>query len=700
MKTRQKPVDLKKYLRDASLSYGRINYTVWSDVFTCPECAGEIVFWEEAVDKVAGKVQDKFSCPHCEAEVTKKRMDRVWVTKYDAALQQTIRQAKQVPAVINYTFDRKSYEKTPDAFDIALIDKIDELAVPYWFPTNSIEKGDKTGEPLRLGITHVHHFYTSRNISTLASIKQFLGSSFLSTLGFTFSSMVNRATQMNRIHLKHYFFGGGGCNAGYLKGTLYISSLPIETSVVEQLEDRIEGIARGLKNITSELGFSVTATTSASNLDICENSADYIFLDPPFGSNLMYSELNFLLEAWLKVFTNNKLEAIENKTQEKGLNEYRHLITQCFHEDYRILKPGRWITIEFSNTQASVWNAIQTALQESGFVVANISALDKKQGSFKAVMTTTAVKQDLVISAYKPSEKLENSLAQETPESVWDFVRTHLSNLPIIKTKVGELEFITERDPRILYDRMISYFFQRGYSNSISLSSPEFQAGLKQRFLERDGMVFLPEQASAYDRKRVQTASAPQIELFVYDEKTSIDWLYHLLKQRPSTYQDIQPEYLKQVSAGWRKHESRPELSNLLERNFLRYDGKEEVPSQIHSYLSTNYKDLRNLTKQDPQLINKAKERWYVPNPDKASDLEKIRERELLKEFEIYCQSKQRQIKEFRIEAIRAGFKAAWRAGEYQTIIDIAHKLPTDVVEEDEKLSMYHDMSQTRLGEG
>ena len=129
LKTRQKPVDLKKYLRDASLSYGRINYTVWSDVFTCPECAGEIVFWEEAVDKVAGKVQDKFSCPHCEAEVTKKRMDRVWVTKYDAALQQTIRQAKQVPVVINYTFDRKSYEKTPDAFDIALVKKTEQLEI-------------------------------------------------------------------------------------------------------------------------------------------------------------------------------------------------------------------------------------------------------------------------------------------------------------------------------------------------------------------------------------------------------------------------------------------------------------------------------------------------------------------------------------------------------------------------------------------
>ena len=79
------------------------------------------------------------------------------------------------------------------------------------------------------------------------------------------------------------------------------------------------------------------------------------------------------------------------------------LMTKCFAEAFRVLKPGRWMTVEFSNTQAAVWNAIQTALQEAGFVVANVSALDKEQGSFKAVTTTTAVKQDLVISAYKPN---------------------------------------------------------------------------------------------------------------------------------------------------------------------------------------------------------------------------------------------------------------------------------------------------------
>src|SRR5690606_33775076 len=149
---------------------------------------------------------------------------------------------------------------------------------------------------------------------------------------------------------------------------------------------------------------------------------DYIFLDPPFGSNLNYSELNFLWESWLKVWTNNKPEAVENSVQGKGLNEYRQIMTACFKEAYRVLKPGRWMTVEFSNTSAAVWNSIQTALMEAGFIVANVSALDKKQGSFKAVTTPTAVKQDLVISAYKPNDGFEERFLKvaTTEDGVWE----------------------------------------------------------------------------------------------------------------------------------------------------------------------------------------------------------------------------------------------------------------------------------------
>ena len=180
-----------------------------------------------------------------------------------------------------------------------------------------------------------------------------------------------------------------------------------------------------------------------------QNILDYVFIDPPFGSNINYSELNFLWESWLKVITNNKKEAIENTVQNKGVKQYRLIMTECFCNIYRLLKPGRWMTVEFSNTKAYIWNSIQTALVDAGFIVSNVSALDKGQGTFKSQTTPTAVKQDLVISAYKPNGGFEARFQKEvqTEEGVWDFIRTHLKYLPVTKQQGSSLQFVLERDP-------------------------------------------------------------------------------------------------------------------------------------------------------------------------------------------------------------------------------------------------------------
>jgi hypothetical protein len=243
---------------------------------------------------------------------------------------------------------------------------------------------------------------------------------------------------------------------------------------------------------------------------------------------------------------------------------------------------------------------------------------------------------------------------------------------------------------------MVAWFIR--HDAQVPLSSAEFQERLRFLFPERDGMIFLPEQVAEYERRRAQVAQAPQMEMFVVDERSAIDWLADFLKKRPSTYQDLQPEFMTQLGAGWKKHETRPELSALLEDNFLRYDGSADVPSQIHTYLSSNFHDLRNLEKSDPRLKAKAKDRWFVPDPNKAQDLEKKREKALLKEFEEYRNASGRKLKEFRLEVLRAGFKAAWASKDYQTIVSIANKVPEDALQEDEKLLFWYDSALTRTG--
>lgn len=676
---------------------GKINYTVWSDVFICPECTHEIVFWDVAVDKDSGQVKDEFECPNCSAHHTKHNIDRAWETKYDSKLQKTIRQVKQIPVLINYSVSGKKFEKRLDAFDIALIEKIANIKIPYPFPTTPIPKGDKTGEPLRIGITHVHHFYTKRNLYAVASLNSKairLGSLYRDMV----VNMLTRANRQSSLHVSNYFHGGGGVCKGHLTGTLYIPSLSPEIPAIKIFRDRISTLKRGYiltKNFS--LANTIISTQSLTRFLMTDESADYIFIDPPFGSNLNYSELSFNWEAWLNVLTNNKAEAIENTVQGKGINEYRQLMTACFQEAYRVLKPGRWMTVEFSNTKASVWNSIQTSITEAGFIIANVSALDKKQGTFNAVTNTTSVKQDLIISAYKPNGGFEERFQKEaqSEEGVWDFVRTHLKYLPVTKQQGTSLQFVAERDPRILFDQMVAYYVRKGYP--VPISSQEFQNGLSQRFIERDGMYFLPDQVAEYDRKKMTSGELKQMSMFVSDEASAIQWLRHLIKEKPQTFSDINPQFMQQLG-GWSKNEAQLDLRELLNQNFLCYDGKGPVPEQIHAYLSTNWKELRNLSKDDPTLVTKARDRWYVPDPNKAGDLDKLREKALLKEFEEYKEVK-KKLKVFRLEAVRAGFKKAWQERDYAVIVAVADKIPNNVLEEDPKLLMWYDQAVTRIGE-
>jgi hypothetical protein len=322
------------------------------------------------------------------------------------------------------------------------------------------------------------------------------------------------------------------------------------------------------------------------------------------------------------------------------------------------------MTVEFHNSRNSVWNAIQEALQHAGFVVADVRTLDKKQGSFQQIVSGNTVKRDLIISAYKPNGGLEQRFQKKagTEEGVWDFVSTHLRQLPIFVSKEGKAEPITERQSYLLFDRMVAFHVQRGYP--VPLSSPEFHAGLRQRFPERDGMYFLPDQVTEYDRSRLEVKEVEQLQLFVSDEKSAIQWVRAQLSQQPMSFKELQPIYMKEAQQVWVKHEQPVELRTILEQNF----------------------------------VQEGSEAWRVPNPKKESDLEQIRHRSLMKEFQQYFDTKGK-LKVVRTEALRVGFTESWQKKDYATIVQMAKRVPEAVIQEDPALLMFFDNASLLLGE-
>ena len=629
---------------------GIINYVIWSDIYYCPHCGHEMVYYDVALDPMTKKTMKKFNCPKCNFSLSKQNLLIKKESKIDES-GKLYYQAVKKPVLINYSVGTKRFFKLPDEKDIG---KIETISLHEWFPKSELPKGYNTEQPKRShGVSRVNSFYSNRTLFVLselfAKIKNNEKGKFL------FTSMLPKLTILNRYMPEH----GSRALVGPMVGTYYIPSLSVENNVFNQLLFQLQKLER----LYYEKGEVCISTQSSTDLkNIPNDSIDYVFIDPPFGANIMYSELNFLPESWLKVHTNNKEEAIINDVQGKGLSDYTTLMTKSLREVVRVLKPKHWVTIEFHNSKNTVWNSIQRSISAAGLIIADVRTLSKEKKTVMQYKSDNTVDQDLVISAYKPDNGLIsnmiNSLGSE--ETVWQFVRQHLEMLPVAPLKDGRIEVVSERQAFLLFDRMVAYHVQNGLP--VPIDAADFYKGLEERFIQRDGMYFLSGQVNEYDLIRIKhdMEEAVQLGFVVSNEKTAVQWLY-LQLAKPQTYATLQPKFMQEVKAV-DKYEKIPELAELLEENFLKNDKGE----------------------------------WYIPDITKAGDVAKLREKRLLKEFEDYQKTKGK-LKVFRIEAIRAGFKKLWDEKNYAAIVAVADRLPESVIQEDPNLLMYSDLASTRV---
>lgn len=658
-----------------SSATGTINYVVWSKVVICPHCGESIIVWDRTMlydfTKAIGTAIKDPTCQKCGLAIDISKCTPETELVYEQSAVKTTQ--KFVPVLINYTCNGKRYEKVPTSVDIEHHSRVASYEIPHWYPRNPMmNKGEKWGDSYRAGyhkgITAVDDFFTHRTLAIYSYMWWLIEQQDIdirNDLRFICTACFNRTTKMVRYMAQHK-----EKNVGPLSGTLYLSPIFGEINVIENVADRFKKWKEAFlseKELVAGPNTSCITTQSTTAIQLPENSIDYIFVDPPFGDNLMYSELNFLTDAWLKVCENIGGEAIVNNTQNKLPEQYKDLMKQAFACMYHGLKPNRWITIEFHNSKNLIWNILQEAIISAGFIIADVRTLDKKKGTTKQMVYTSSVKQDLVISAYKPKESFirEFQLGAGSEETAWAFVRQHLSNVPVVidSDNNGRLDIIAERQAFLLFDRMVAYHIMQGIS--VPIDSTDFYKGLDERFLKRDNMYFLPDQVNEYDMARaIKDIEDIQFSLFVCDEKSAIGWLYQQLDANnggPQTYAELMPKFMQELKAV-DKREKMPELSVILEENFLKDDdGK-----------------------------------WYIPDLNKSADIAKLREKNLLKEFQSYLESKGK-LKVFRSEAIRAGFAKLWKEKDYAAIVAMAERLPETTVQEDSNILMYYDISLSRI---
>ena len=639
---------------------GEINYIIWSETLACPFCNTEYLFWEQAFSKETKSLNTKYICPGCSAEISKSTSNSVEEKYFDEFTQSESKRLKYVPVLINYKFQGKTFVKKPDASDIETLNRINDFKISYWVPTyeymfKSGKWGDMWRSGVHYGITHTHHFFTKRSLIIFSRLFDLAAkSNNKKQVIYTLTSFLTKTG--SRLH--NIEFKGGKINlAGAQPNSLYIPSLYAERNLLSLALGKCKDIEKAFKSIENSSYNTCCQVASTTNIPISNNSIDYIFTDPPFGENLMYSEMNFIWESWLKVFTNNSKEAIINNSQNKNIDSYFDLMYSSFKEYYRVLKPNRWITVVFHNSKSSVWNVLQNALSRSGFIISQVSILDKQQGTKNQMITLGAVEKDLVISAFKPKSEFDIKLISSGGANFEkEFIKEFLSNQPIRP--------VIERIEKMLYSKMLSFYIQRGYE--INMDAKSFYQMLSNNFIEQDGFWFTTEQITQYEEymKKMKLEGIDELKsgsmfLFVTDEKSALVWLYNFLSEAIN-FSDIHSAFTQLANI---RGDIVPDLRELLEQNFIFENNKYRRP------------------KSEPE----------------HSQISDKREKTLLREFEfllIKTQTEKGKIKLVRKEALLYGFETCYKSRRYQDILTVTNKLDKAIIENSSELNDFVEAAE------
>jgi len=347
-----------------------IEYTTWSDVFACASCTKPIIYWD-IVESIDG---DRIDCPSCGAAARK--ADLQWIDEVP------------VQTHVSKGSNRIS-SHVPTAAERTLIAQTDAAPIPYWVPAGSFgrEREMWRAGHEAMGIADVRDFYTRRNLHALAALRHAIVTiaegRLREALLFAFTACANRASKRYQWNAKR--------PTNVMTGTLYVSSLRYEWNVWSLFKRKAADVLRYYAAFSKTETQAQVYQRSATNLDCIETGAvDFVFMDPPFGSNIFYADSSLLWDAWLGTLTDQGAEIVINKHRPrhaggKDVAEYGELMTQAFGEVARMLRRGGRSVLAFSNSDDRVWSVMQDAISDAGFEVRSVHLLDKGQPSIKGV---------------------------------------------------------------------------------------------------------------------------------------------------------------------------------------------------------------------------------------------------------------------------------------------------------------------------
>lgn len=559
--------------------------TVYSYVFQCPRCLEKVSLFD--CIEIDGEKDKKIHiCPSCNGRGIIEEI-HTRLPRFDP-----------IPVLVNYLCEEgckpqrgERRHNDPDAkkreyfekYDLGKLREIEGKPIPYWYPPHrmmNVESDtDSWGDKWRAGTSNfrtVAELFTKRNLWALAILLNAIQTKKNASLLFAFESNILSASIMQQ-----YREAGGG----YAKGTYYIPSIFIEREQRGCFNRKVSDVISGILEINDQVTFMglLISTQSATNLDnIPSNTVDYIFTDPPYAGNIQYAELNFAWEAWMAFNTHwHDLEVIVNVTRGKTDLHWAELMKRAMYECYRVIKPGRWISLCYHDTSEGTWQLVQDLMAEVGFVSeqsASTLFIDAGQKSYNQLVAEKVTKRDLVINFRKPySEEFTPSAFLTGEEDAATFSEK-------ARLILGEsLEAHPGSTADRLYDELVSRMVRRG-----EFERHNFDELLRSIAEDVNGRWYLLDTAGLVDEteSKKETSSAKRLEGYMQKvlsaqrdamgvHYSDLFEQYLPIKDKPRRLlQDWLPEFFYKTTEGtWRppaSEEERQQKADLRSSGALR----------------------------------------------------------------------------------------------------------------------------------
>lgn len=369
---------------------GQLAKSVWSVVIACPQCDWHGTFYG-ALEKTNWSKRT-MACPSCEALIAKgRRVGEERVLDY-----------------IDCGCSRAQHEQPPtESLHAPNTDglewpKVEISADRQMYQASALGKH---------GLTTVASFYSARNLASLAALRDAIrgveDNPLRDKLLFAFTAILTRASKRYQWSRKRPL---NAANANY-----YIAPVFYEWNVFDLFARKIEAAIRSDDWLRAQRGVAEQAPdvtyeiASAEKMPLDDESVDYVFMDPPFGSNLFYADMALFQEAWLGEFTDHSLEAVIDRGTRKNRDgdRYESLLTAALRECRRIVRADGWITMVFGNSSGAVWGLVQRAVANAGLAIEadTVAILNKSQRSVKGLASgfEHVATTDLILSMRRAS---------------------------------------------------------------------------------------------------------------------------------------------------------------------------------------------------------------------------------------------------------------------------------------------------------